>query len=232
MTWRLVLEERLGVSSLQGQYQDSPARLKNLRPSMMRRDTDLQRGLRVLRDEEGRPRCLNLRPLLPGLPTALRDGILSLWYRELYSNLEQHPSRTNDPDLASVFFLGIDVSCAYLYPVMLGRRQVDDFAQLEGNYVREGRFGPLGDVQQCRQTRKARLDAYVRSGWAPYWGVEGKQHVVFDQLCHHPVMEVIQGSHFVSLAGVGHLKGRAYGYRTWAEVGLCRRGEGFQWSPS
>eukprot|EP00913_Durusdinium_trenchii_P009799 g9202.t2 len=189
MTWRLVLEERLGVSSLQGQYQDSPARLKNLRPSMMRRDTDLQRGLRVLRDEEGRPRCLNLRPLLPGLPTALRDGILSLWYRELYSNLEQHPSRTNDPDLASVFFLGIDVSCAYLYPVMLGRQLCAG--------------GPL---------------------WSP-----GRRTAV---LCHHPVMEVIQGSHFVSLAGVGHLKGRAYGYRTWAEVGLCRRGEGFQWSPS
>ncbi|CAK9092231.1 unnamed protein product, partial [Durusdinium trenchii] len=86
------------------------------------------------------------------------------------------------------------------------------------NYVREGRFGPLGDVQQCRQTRKARLDAYVRSGWAPYWGVEGKQHVVFDQLCHHPVMEVIQGSHFVSLAGVGHLKGRAYGYRQTIDI--------------
>lgn len=102
---------------------------------------------------------------------------------------------------------------------------------------REGRFGPLGDQKFCRDTRKARLETYVRSGvcscsdlaalscfqfkgfmfnqfskerripskgrsldcvwakstkmwtrqyhrngWAPFWGVAVKQHIVFDQL--------------------------------------------------
>lgn len=33
------------------------------------------------------------------------------------------------------------------------------------------------------------------------------------RLCYHPLMELVHANHFVSLAGVGHLKGRAYGYR-------------------
>ena len=36
------------------------------------------------------------------------------------------------------------------------------------------------------------------------------------RLCHHPLLELVHAQHFVSLAGVGHLKGRAYGYRNSA----------------
>ena len=32
------------------------------------------------------------------------------------------------------------------------------------------------------------------------------------RLCHNPVSEVVHGDHLVTLAGAGHLKGRAYGY--------------------
>lgn len=37
------------------------------------------------------------------------------------------------------------------------------------------------------------------------------------RLCYHPLMELVHANHFVSLAGVGHLKGRAYGYRHLVE---------------
>eukprot|EP00435_Cladocopium_sp_Y103_P056911 s2367_g19.t1 len=141
-----------------------------------------------------------------------RDGVLSLWYRQLYTELEHHPYRTTDPHRASVFFLGIDVSCAYLYPVYAAPAPGAD------NYVQEGRFGPLGDAKFCRDTRKARLETYVRNGWAPFWGVAGKQHVVFDQLCYHPLMELVNANHFVTLAGVGHLKSRVYGYRPQIDI--------------
>ncbi|CAL1125637.1 unnamed protein product [Cladocopium goreaui] len=83
---------------------------------------------------------------------------------------------------------------------------------------REGRFGPLGDQKFCRDTRKARLETYVRNGWAPFWGVAGKQHIVFDQLCYHPLMELVNANHFVTLAGVGYLKSRVYGYRPQIDI--------------
>ncbi|CAJ1368492.1 unnamed protein product [Effrenium voratum] len=145
-------------------------------------------------------------------PQFERDGILSLWYSELYQTLQRHEWRTEDPQKASVFFLGIDVSCAYLWPVYS--------APVPGsaNYVQEGRWGALGNAKECQRTRQARLEAYVRNGWAPYWGIEGKQHVVFDQLCYHPLSELVHAEHFVSLAGVGHLKGRAYGYRRGIDI--------------
>ncbi|CAE6961379.1 EXT1 [Symbiodinium natans] len=145
------------------------------------------------------------------------DGILSTWYSQLYDELQTHPWRTTSPEQASIFFLGIDVSCAYLWPVYS--------APVPGavNYETKARWGTLGDSRTCRESRQARLEAYVRNGWATYWGVAGKQHVVFDQLCYNPVSELVHAHHSVTLAGVGHLRGKAYGYRrnidiAWPEM--------------
>ncbi|CAE7847385.1 ttv [Symbiodinium microadriaticum] len=141
-----------------------------------------------------------------------RDGFLSIWYSQLYEELQLHPWRTTSPEEASIFFLGIDVSCAYLWPVYS--------APVPGaaNYVTQARWGTLGDARACRESRQARLEAYVRNGWATYWGTAGKQHIVFDQLCYHPLSELVHAHHSVTLAGVGQLKGRPYGYRSGIDI--------------
>lgn len=141
-----------------------------------------------------------------------RDGFLSIWYSQLYEELQTHPWRTTSPEQASVFFLGIDVSCAYLWPVYS--------APVPGaaNYVTQARWGTLGDARACRESRQARLEAYVRNGWATYWGTAEKQHIVFDQLCYHPLSELVHAHHSVTLAGVGQLKGRPYGYRSGIDI--------------
>jgi len=96
-------------------------------------------------------------------PRFTQDGYLSMQYGHLYKALLRHPARTRSPREALCFFLGIDVGCELHWPHYGDMR--------DRNYI-------LGDWKSCRETRVARLDAYLAGletfvpGAAP--------HVVFD----------------------------------------------------
>eukprot|EP00746_Dinoflagellata_sp_MGD_P132159 gnl/MRDRNA2_/MRDRNA2_65885_c0_seq1.p1 gnl/MRDRNA2_/MRDRNA2_65885_c0~~gnl/MRDRNA2_/MRDRNA2_65885_c0_seq1.p1 ORF type:complete len:407 (-),score=47.72 gnl/MRDRNA2_/MRDRNA2_65885_c0_seq1:71-1255(-) len=117
-------------------------------------------------------------------PRFKEEGILSIWYDRFYKLLEQHPWRTTDPEEASVFFLGIDVACGFLWPVYAGG---------ENNYV-------VGDRSICWKSRDERLQEYVSSGLATHWNATGKRHIVFDLLGWQLPKPITHSSNMVSLA--------------------------------
>ena len=49
------------------------------------------------------------------------------------------------------------------------------------SFRRNAAFLPKGDCVWAKST-KMWTRQYHRNGWAPFWGVAGKQHIVFDQL--------------------------------------------------
>eukprot|EP00042_Codosiga_hollandica_P041153 m.364482 g.364482 ORF g.364482 m.364482 type:complete len:376 (-) comp56039_c0_seq2:126-1253(-) len=96
-----------------------------------------------------------------------RDGVLSMWYDELYRILETHPQRTENPEEAELFFPGIDVACCFLWP---------SYSTFEKdiNFIR-------GDSDRCLNSRYERLHNYLER--MPHFKA-GKQHIVFDYWGH------------------------------------------------
>ena len=57
-------------------------------------------------------------------------GVLSKWYQMMYKALETHPNRTLNADLASLFFLGIDVGCKLNWPNLAQEPPSFNFAKV------------------------------------------------------------------------------------------------------
>jgi len=88
--------------------------------------------------------------------------------------LEAHPWRVHDPERATVFFLGIDVACGFLWPVYGGTGE---------NYK-------IGNLHQCWGTRQHRLRKYIREH-AVHFNQTSKRHLIFDMLGWQQKMDLI-----------------------------------------
>lgn len=122
----------------------------------------------------------SLASSLPRVPFFLypsrfqEDKFLSIWYDSFWKILEAHPWRVQDPAKATAFFLGIDVACAFLWPVYGGT---------EENFV-------IGNLHSCWGSRERRLRAYIREH-AVYFNDTSKRHIIFDLLGWQQKMDLI-----------------------------------------